>query len=213
MRADFHVHTDISPCGEQSLSEVLKQASRVGLDLVCITDHFTTEALDHLSRLPQNGILVLVGLEYSAPEGDFLLFSPQKMPWLPAGLSAREVLQEIKKVQGLAIWAHPYRWGREPDESLLEEGLVDAIEVLNGRTAPVANAKARELALKYGLPQVAGSDAHYTEELGKVYNCLPGPVSSLEELRANIKNGQVEPLISEDLRPWYDLQLGPRKAF
>ncbi len=181
----------------------------MGLDLICITDHFTTEVLDYVScGRQENGLLVLVGVEYSTPDGDFLLFAPGKVPWFPRGLSSREVLSEIRRLEGLSIWAHPYRWGREPDEALLEEGLVDAIEVLNGRTSLLANAQARELAYAFGLPGVAGSDAHSVGEIGLVYNETETQIETAEDLIQAVKGGQVRPRLSERLSRLYEMQLG-----
>ncbi|WP_022853337.1 PHP domain-containing protein [Thermodesulfatator atlanticus] len=193
---DLHVHTDVSPCGHQSLEACLERLSKIGYHAVCITDHFSTQAREIFANLSFNGkVRIFFGMEYSAPEGDFLLFAEEELPNFPYGLSAREVLAEIKKLNGLAIWAHPFRWGNEPDESLLEEGLVHAIEVINGRTAPQDNAKAFGLAEIYGLPMVAGSDAHTTEELGIVANFVDRPVETISDLFDLIKKGALEPTI------------------
>ena len=209
MRLDLHLHTRISPCGEQEPQEAVKRAREKGLDLICITDHFSTEVTSYLKPgYQENGILVLVGVEYTTREGDFLLFAPQKVPWFPKGLSSREVLEEIRRIGGLSIWAHPYRWGREPDESLLEAGLVDAIEVLNGRSSLLANAQARELAYAFGLPGVAGSDAHASEEIGLVYNETQEPLETTEDLIRAVKEGLIKPKISEQLARLYEMQLG-----
>ncbi len=209
MRLDLHLHTSFSPCGEQSPTEAKEKAREKGLDLICFTDHFTTEVLNHLRPGRQeNGLIVLVGVEYSTPEGDFLLFAPGKVPWFPKGLSSREVLGEIRRLGGLSIWAHPYRWGREPEERLLEEGLVDAIEVLNGRSSLLANAQARELAHAFGLPGVAGSDAHSVEEIGSVYNESEIVIESIEDLIQAVKTGQLKPRLSETLSRLYEMQLG-----
>jgi len=201
---DLHVHTDISPCGHQSLRDCLQRAQEIGLEVVCITDHFSTEAACELKSLPFKRPKVFVGMEYSVREGDFLLFAPDKVPYLPPGLSAEEVFSEIHHLKGLVIWAHPFRWGRIPDERLLEKGLVDAIEVLNGRTSPVENEKARAFAQAFGLPMVAGSDAHTTDELGSVANLALQKIETVSQLIEAIKKGLLEPLIlSKDLHHTY----------
>ncbi|WP_083817698.1 PHP domain-containing protein [Thermodesulfatator indicus] len=193
---DLHVHTDVSPCGHQSLKECLLTASQVGLKVLAITDHFSVKAASIYSSINFNGKLTPVfGMEYSAPEGDFLLFVPGKIPFFKRGLRAYEVLAEIKRRGGLTIWAHPFRWGNVPDETLLEEGLVDAIEVLNGRNSPQENFMAWELAEAFDLPKVAGSDAHTTEELGIIANLSPEPIKDLMDLMRVIRKGLLEPII------------------
>ncbi len=201
---DLHIHTDVSPCGRQSLESCLKRATEVGLDLICITDHFSTEVFSDLKNISSQGPKVLVGMEYSLPEGDFLLFVPAKVPSFPRGLSAEEVFSEVHRLGGVVIWAHPFRWGRLPEERLLEEGLVDAIEVLNGRTSPRENERARALAEAFGLPMVAGSDAHSEDELGSVANFCPEKLETVSDLVEAIKARLLEPMIlSRDLRRSY----------
>ncbi len=193
MWVDLHIHTSVSPCGMQHPEEVVKVAKERGLHIICITDHFTTEARRYLKEGEQkNGLKVYFGLEYSAPEGDFILLAPE-LPKFPRGLRAKDVLGEVHRLGGIGIWAHPFRWGNIPDEDLLASGLVDAIEVLNGRTSSSENADARELARKYGLPGVAGSDAHCLNELGKVVNEIDQEIKSLSELLEAIKSGELKP--------------------
>ncbi|OAG26838.1 PHP domain-containing protein [Thermodesulfatator autotrophicus] len=193
---DLHVHTDVSPCGHQSLEACLSKAYKVGLKTLAITDHFSVKAAKIYSQINLNGkITPIFGMEYSAPEGDFLLFAPENILVFPRGLSAYEVLSEVKKRGGLTIWAHPFRWGNIPDEFLMEEGLIDAIEVLNGRNSPQENFKAWELAEAFGLPKVAGSDAHTTEELGLIANLSPKPIENLSDLKKVIREGMLEPVI------------------
>ncbi len=194
MLVDLHIHTHISPCGGQSPGEILRKAQEKGLGLVCLTDHFTTAVRAELQERPPNGPLVFVGLEYTTSVGDFVLLAPE-LEDLPRGLGPWEVLTEIHRRGGLAIWAHPFRWGRVPEEDLLAAGLVDAIEVLNGRTSPQENARAQALAKAFGLPGVAGSDAHFPDEIGTVANETLAPVSSLEGLIEAVRGHQLRPRI------------------
>jgi predicted metal-dependent phosphoesterase TrpH len=67
---------------------------------------------------------------------------------------------------------------------------VDAIEVLNGTSAPYINRKAEELAKSLNLPGVGGSDAHHVSELWTVYTEIQASLDISEILKA-IKNGHV----------------------
>lgn len=209
---DLHLHTDFSPCGGQSLKECVLRAREVGLSLIVITDHFSTEAA---SELPLPGLegppVVLVGQEYSTRDGDFLLFVPGGALTLPRGLPTEEVLTEVHAAGGLTIWAHPFRWRREVREELLEAGLVDAIEVLNGRTPPPENEKAKLLAEAYGLPGTAGSDAHFPEEIGSVANVCPEKIEHEKDLIEAVKAGLLTPkIISPTLKGTYSFLKGYR---
>ncbi len=195
MLVDLHMHTHVSPCGGQSPEEIFKEARKKGLELICLTDHFTTAVRAEIQEgLQENGLLVFVGLEYTTSVGDFVLLAPG-LTDLPQGLSPREVLQEVHRRGGVAIWAHPFRWGREPDETLLAEGLVDAIEVLNGRTSPRENAAAWALAQAFGLPGVAGSDAHLPDEIGTVANESEEHLETLEGLLESLRAGRLKPRV------------------
>ncbi len=200
MLVDLHIHTSISPCGMQHPEDVIRVAREKGLSVICLTDHFTTKVRQYIKEgLQENGLLVFIGLEYSAPEGDFVLLAPELQEF-PRGLRAEEVLREVHRLGGVAIWAHPYRWGNVPDEELLASGLVDAIEVLNGRTSPRENAEARDLARSYRLPGVAGSDAHCLDELGLVANETETEIKTLADLMEAIRRGKLTPkILSDDL--------------
>ncbi len=209
---DLHLHTDVSPCGGQSLKECLFRAREVGLSLIVITDHFSTEAASELSLLGLKGPpTVLVGQEYSTRDGDFLLLTPGGGLTMPRGLPTEEVLAEVHAAGGLTIWAHPFRWRREVREELLGTGLVDAIEVLNGRTPPFENEKARLLAEAYGLPGTAGSDAHFPEEIGSVANECPEELKSASDLIEAVKAGLLRPkILSPALKGTYSFLKGYR---
>jgi hypothetical protein len=69
----------------------------------------------------------------------------------------------------------------------------DIIEGLNGRTSEKLNLKAQELANELKIPMIAGSDAHFPFELGRVWNVAKNTSNcDEEELRKKILTGDVE---------------------
>jgi predicted metal-dependent phosphoesterase TrpH len=72
-------------------------------------------------------------------------------------------------------------------EALVDDGLVDAIEVLNAKTSFAhLNERAADFAEEHGLARGAGSDAHVPEALGAAYVEMPdfdGPGDFLVRLR------------------------------
>jgi len=52
-RADLHIHSVLSPCGDLDMSPVniVEEASRKGLDIIGITDHNTTRHTGLVKRL------------------------------------------------------------------------------------------------------------------------------------------------------------------
>lgn len=70
-RADLHVHTLLSPCGDLDMTPaaIVETAARRGIDILGVTDHNSTKHGPLLSKLAQNrGIFVLCGAEVTTRE-------------------------------------------------------------------------------------------------------------------------------------------------
>lgn len=200
MLFDLHVHTDISPCSELRLSEILDRARGLGLDGVCITDHDTMAARALVADgLQPDGLCIVVGMEYATPQGDFLLFGPFED--LKPGLTGREVLRLVQDRDGAAIGAHPFRPNRSVDETLVIEGLCPTLEALNGRNTPRANQDAFILGEQYGAHLTGGSDAHTLAELGRFATRFEMPVRGNSDLIAAIRAGVCRPEALRALSP------------
>ena len=70
-KADLHIHTVLSPCGDMEMSPVniINAAVEKGLDIIGITDHNTTRHCELISELgKEKGIFVLMGAEVNTRE-------------------------------------------------------------------------------------------------------------------------------------------------
>lgn len=70
-RADLHIHSVLSPCGDLEMSphNILEKASQRGLDIIGITDHNSTLHCNAISDMAkQYGIFVLCGAEVASVE-------------------------------------------------------------------------------------------------------------------------------------------------
>jgi len=70
-RADLHIHTVLSPCGDLDMSPVniISEAVRKKLDIIGITDHNTTRHCSLISRMAEEkGIFVMQGAEITTKE-------------------------------------------------------------------------------------------------------------------------------------------------
>lgn len=70
-RADLHIHTVLSPCGDLDMSpaRIVSEAAQKGLDIIGITDHNTTRHCTLISKLAaEKGIFVLQGAEVTTKE-------------------------------------------------------------------------------------------------------------------------------------------------
>jgi hypothetical protein len=81
-KADLHIHTCLSPCGELTMSPlaVIEHARAAGLDLIAVTDHNSTEnAAAAIKAAEGTGLTVLPGLEIATEEEAHVLglFDPE----------------------------------------------------------------------------------------------------------------------------------------
>lgn len=70
-KADLHIHTVLSPCGdlEMSPAAIVNRAKEKGLDIIGITDHNSTKNCKIVEEIATNeGILVLKGAEVTTKE-------------------------------------------------------------------------------------------------------------------------------------------------
>jgi hypothetical protein len=104
IRGVVHVHTNRSD-GTSSVDDVLRSAANAGLQFVIVTDHGDgTRAPD----LPdyRNGVLYIDALEISTSNGHLIALGLPKAPYPLAG-EARDVVEDIHRLGGIAIAAHP----------------------------------------------------------------------------------------------------------
>lgn len=70
-RADLHIHTVLSPCGDLRMSpaNIVSEAVKKGVEIIGITDHNTTRHCRLVSRLAaEKGIFTLTGAEVTTKE-------------------------------------------------------------------------------------------------------------------------------------------------
>jgi hypothetical protein len=104
IRGVIHVHTNRSD-GTGSVDDVLRAAATAGLKFVVITDHGDgTRAPD----LPdyRNGVLYIDAAEISTQDGHLVALGLPRAPY-PLGGEGRDVVDDIHRLGGLAIAAHP----------------------------------------------------------------------------------------------------------
>lgn len=192
MLFDMHVHSDFSSCSRMAVEDIVAHAQDRGLDGVCITDHDTV-AVRHVitEGVQPNGLIVIFGMEYATDQGDFLVFGPVEA--LAPDLPAEQLLKCVRRQDGIAVAAHPFRALRPVDETLIRRGLCGVIENLNGRNTSRENAACAQWSSRYDLIQCAGSDAHTLQELGKYATRFTAPVLSRGDLVTALKSGHCHP--------------------
>ncbi len=195
-RFDFHIHSIYSTDGILSPQRIIKIAYSKGLNAVAITDHDTIKGGLQAKSIKQDEIIIVVGSEVNTDFGDIIgLFLNEEIKSRRFG----EIIDEIRAQDGIIVLPHPYRRKRIPGRELLKR--VDVIEGKNGRTSEELNSKAEELANELKKPMIAGSDAHFSFELGRVWNVAENTSNcDDEELRKKLLNGGIE-MCSKNAHP------------
>lgn len=203
---EMHIHTN--PTSSDSMldpADLLKIAKEIGLSGVNLTEH--DKVLEsHQQRAMRDlfpGQFINFGMEVSTDMGHMLAVG--LTTYLPGIRRAAKLREELDKLGGFLIVAHPFRRLFDPVTAMRtgqkfelspEEAaermpvfkLVHAIEVGNGSNTPEENYFALEVARILGLPGTGGSDGHSTSGIGTFAtgfeNVVDTPESFLEELHA-----------------------------
>jgi predicted metal-dependent phosphoesterase TrpH len=203
VRVDCHSHTMWSGDSTTTIDELIEAVTASGIDVLCITDHSTTNGARELQNsLPCR---VIVGEELRTGPGELLgLFLTERIPF---GVSPVEFCHRVRGQGGLVSAPHPFdplRNAMTPPvlRSLADQGLLDVIEVFNAKISlRHLNEKAVAFAQEYDLPGVAGSDAHVPNAIGAAYVEMPDFADATEFLR-NLREGSVYGHYFDQARTW-----------
>lgn len=186
LKGALHVHT-VKSDGGGTMDEVAAAAAAAGLTFLVITDHGDGRGLQPPSY--RRGVLCIDGAEISTDQGHVVAIGLKEAEY-PLGGEARDVVEDVQRLGGMAVAAHP----ASPKEALAWsawEAPIDGIEWLNADSEwrdesgaslaravlgywlrpaaaiartfdrpPSALARADELAARRALAYVAGHDAH-----------------------------------------------------
>jgi predicted metal-dependent phosphoesterase TrpH len=199
MRIDLHCHTRYSPDSLTTLDALLHRMDQRKLDMVAITDHNTIAgALEFRARAPARFV---AGEEIKTLDGEVLALFVREH--VPPGLPVLETIRRVHDQGALAGVSHPLdrlrgeAIGREKLQAIRTN--LDFIEILNARIIfPRDNRMAREMAVRWGVPGSAGSDAHAAFEVGRVYVEMP-PFEGPQDFVDCLAQGQVGGRLSSPL--------------
>lgn len=130
-RGALHVHTTVSD-GAGTPEDVASAAARAGLDFVVLTDHGDGTRMPAAPRFA-HGVLLIDGVEISTNSGHYLALGLEQTPY-PLGGEARDVIDDVARLGGLGIAAHPD--SRKPELSWREwNAPLAGLEWLNADSA------------------------------------------------------------------------------
>lgn len=188
---DLHVHTKYSICSNLKLPIVLKIAKKKKLDGLAITDHNTIKGALKVASLNKNkDFEVIIGAEIKTNKGDVLAY------YLNEEIKERdlfEVIDKVKEQGGVVIIAHPFRifpWSRFKLDIKEVANKIDGIEGFNSRNILLGNIQAIKVAKSVELAITAGSDAHFSFEIGQAVTKFEGSLIKAIKQRKTYVQGK-----------------------
>ena len=209
--------------------QMTQQAISAGLDAIALTDHFDAPSYAKTHRMLAetyeycddtyvvNGLKVFPGIEVEISEGMHLLaianrediaaFYERLLGHLEPEnyCNAEEYFALQEGLNLITIAAHPFRLNHEItriDECLYTN--FDAMG-LNARDMyflgeQILIPQTQEFSRIHDLPIVAGSDTHHFLQIGSIYNEFPTQATTIDTLRALIRQDKHKITIHQSLR-------------
>ncbi len=188
LKFDLHVHSKYSlKCGYMEPKMIARLARKKGLNGIAVTDHDTIKGALKTREYADKGLIVVTGSEIMTSRGEVIgLFLSDEI----LSTDFIDVIEEIHDQSGIAIVPHPFdtlrRSALRPTKN--DVGLIDGVEGFNARNI---YQKSNKDAIKFGkehkLAITAGSDAHFSNEVGNA-----GVITDNEDLREAILSRQIE---------------------
>jgi hypothetical protein len=100
----LHIHTNRSD-GRSSPDDIASAAARAGLKFIVFTDHGDGMRPPDAPAY-RSGVLCLDGVEISTTGGHYVALDMQPAPY-PLGGEARDVVEDVRRLGGFGIAAHP----------------------------------------------------------------------------------------------------------
>ena len=188
MKFDLHSHTNYSPrCGFMEPKTLVKIARKRGLDGIAVTDHDTIKGSLKAREYAEKSLEIIIGSEVMTSRGEVIgLFLSEEIQ----STDLIDVVEEIHDQNGVAVVPHPFDtlrksalWPTEDDVKYL-----DGVEGFNARNVyQKSNMDAIEFGKKHKLAITAGSDAHFSNEIGNA-----GIITDDEDIREAILSRKIE---------------------
>ncbi len=206
LKVNFHLHTKEDPIDsiKHSERELIKEAARLGYDVLSITCHDAVIFNDDLKKYAESKqILLIPGIEKTIERKHVLI------------INAKVEAQFIKNFADLAIYKnkhpecliiapHPYYPRVISLRKKLEENIhaFDAIEYswFHGKKLNSYNLKAVKMAEKHKLPVLATSDNHLLSYLDQGYSLVESE-KNVEAIFKAIKANKIK-IVSHNLSLW-----------
>jgi predicted metal-dependent phosphoesterase TrpH len=192
MKFDLHMHTRrYSPDSEIDPFDLVRRAREIGLNGIVITEHDRLWPEDELEELraAAPGLVVLGGVEVSGRNGDLLCYGVTELSELRRGMAWGDLCREVRRQGGVAVAAHPFRWGQDFERLIADEQPdLAGLEMMSNNMDPDIRRRAAEyLSRNPSFATLGNSDAHELDVLGFCYTEFDATIRSSADLVAAIR--------------------------
>lgn len=195
LKYDLHTHTNYSRCSNLKPEVLLKTAKKRGLNGIAITDHFRIKGALKVKKLNKDkNFEVIIGEEIKTQYGDVLAY------YIKNHIKSTdffEMVDEVKKQNGLIIIPHPFRTSLTPGHKFKLplnkiKNKIDAVECFNARVVFQGdNKKADNIANKLKIAKTGGSDSHFKFEIATGYTLFNGNLRKALKNKETKANGSI----------------------
>ena len=197
-KLDLHIHTldDTRDALDYSAHELLERARALGIEVLAITLHDSVfDRKEVYADAASMGILLIPAAEMRLHGADIVVLNVT--PDEASRLQNFDDVRRLRAQRGDSIFTfapHPfYVLGGSIGETRLLENIdcFDAIEICHFHKGWFdRNRPARELAVRFGKPLLATSDAHQLSAFGSHYTSIPRPAElTPENVFAALRSG------------------------
>lgn len=203
MKFDLHCHTKEGSLDSRvSILRYISTYRKLGYDGFMITDHNSYKGCkfwEGIRDWPElKDFTVLCGLEYDTKDAGHVLVVMPDGVYLRLlhirGMRLQKLIYVVHSCGGVLGLAHPF--GATSSSAMGFKNMhyelidqLDFIEVFNTCESKESNMLARELAAKYDLPGIAGTDAHRREYLGMACTEIDAEIRCNNDFIEAVMNG------------------------
>src|SRR4051794_8999324 len=188
---DHHLHTSRhSPDSVIDPLVLIERARAAGLDGGAISEHDYQWEPDELADLAAraDGLKVFAGAEVSAREGHFLVYGLPDLDDAPCGIALADLLKVVRRHDAAIVAAHPFRWDQDFASLVAEHGpAFDALELVSNNVTPETRRKTAQLLREHPMGATGSSDGHEPEAIGCYFTDFPGPIGTMADFVAALK--------------------------
>ena len=191
MRYDLHCHTQYSTCSLLSPAIFLRMITKK-MDGIAVTDHDTLDGYYAIKKLNKNrDFEIIKAVEKNTTNGHLLAYYINSVP---KSNDFFEAVDSFKSQGALLAIAHPFSYvGKHKfrfDRNALRK--IDALECRNASMSEKQNSRAVDMAGRYRIAKIGGSDSHFVAEVGLSYTIFDGNLRTAIKKRKTSVGGTLK---------------------